>query len=401
MSRSTIQTRLEIRGMTCTNCARTITNALEGLSGVVEANINAATDEGTVEFDPEQTSLGEIYEAIENAGYGAARESVSIGIMGMTCANCSETNETALERVPGVIDASVNFATDEAQVDYNPADVSMSQLYEAIESVGYSPIREDDNETASNAGTSTQSQSQSSQERRDAARNAEIRHQLRLTLFGAVLSAPLMGMMIGELFAPDALHGLLGGLSMGWLMFALATPVQIVLGWPFIKNSYKALVRNRTANMDVLIALGSSTAYIYSLAVLLGVIAGGLYFETAAFILVFITMGNWLEARSKGQAGDAIRKLLEMEADTATLVEDGEEREVPVEELEVGDRMKVRPGEKIPTDGVVLEGQSAVDESMVTGESVPVDPVTRSSARRSTRTASSSSKRPVLAPKRR
>ncbi len=164
------------------------------------------------------------------------------------------------------------------------------------------------------------------------------------------------------------------GVEFGWVEFLLATPVQAVLGWPFYKNSYNALVNNRRANMDVLIALGSSTAYFYSVAVLAGLIAGSLYFDTAALILVFITLGNYLEARSKGQAGDALRKLLEMEAETATLVdEDGNETEVPLEDVTVGDRMKVRPGEQIPTDGVVIDGQSAVDESMVTGESVPVE----------------------------
>ncbi|HET7324516.1 MAG TPA: heavy metal translocating P-type ATPase [Halococcus sp.] len=369
MSRPTTTAHLEIQGMTCTNCVRTITDALESIDGVIDTTINVATDEGIVEYDADQTSLAEVYETIENAGYDAARESITIGITGMTCANCSETNETALERVPGVINARVNFATDEGQVEYNPADVSLNQLYDAIENAGYTPIREV--ETNTDTGGSTNSQS--TQDRRDAARKAEIKHQLRLTLFGAALSAPLMVMMLGELFAPELLHQALGGLPMEWVMFALATPVQVVLGWPFIKNSYKAIVKNHTANMDVLIALGSTTAYVYSLAVLFDLIAGGYYFETAAFILVFITMGNWLEARSKGQAGDALRKLLELEADTATIVRDGDETEIPLDEVEVGDRMKVRPGEKVPTDGVVREGQSAVDESMVTGESVPVE----------------------------
>jgi Cu+-exporting ATPase len=280
----------------------------------------------------------------------------------MTCANCADTNETALEAVPGVADAEVNYATDEAQVTYNPADADREAMYDAIEDAGYSPVREDGDE-------------ESSGDARDAARQAESRKQLRLTLFGAALSAPLLFFMVDKLLlggavVPDRIFGV----RAVWAQFALATPVQVVLGRPFYVNSYKALVTNGRANMDVLIALGSTTAYVYSVAVLLNLVAGSVYFDTAALILVFITLGNYLEARSKGQAGEALRKLLEMEAETATVVDDkGNEEEIPLEDVEVGDRMKVRPGEQIPTDGVVVDGQSAVDESMVTGESVPVE----------------------------
>ena len=352
---------LDITGMSCANCSATIQDTLESLTGVSEANANFATDEGSVEYDPEEVSLREIYDAIDDAGYGAVSETATIAISDMTCANCAETNETALEATPGVIDAEVNYATDEAQVTYNPADTSLDALYDAIEDTGYSPVREDDGESGEDA--------------RDAARQAEIRKQLRLTLFGAVLSAPLLFFLAEKfLLGGGVLPETILGVEFGWAEFLLATPVQLVLGWPFYKNSYKALVKNGRANMDVLIALGSTTAYVYSVAVLLGVIAGGLYFDTAALILVFITLGNYLEARSKGQAGEALRKLLEMEADTATLVdEDGNEEEIPLEDVEVGDRMKVRPGEQIPTDGVVVDGQSAVDESMVTRESVPIE----------------------------
>ncbi|KKF39385.1 ATPase P [Halorubrum saccharovorum] len=370
---------LNVTGMSCANCSATIEDALDDLDGVASANANYATDEGSVEYDPDEVSLGEIYSAIEAAGYGAVSETVTVAITDMSCANCAETNAEALESTPGVIAADVNYATDEAQVRYNPADASLGDLYDAIESAGYSPVREgrgsgagDGNDGGSGDGAGTGG---SGQDARDAAREEEIRKQLRLTLFGAVLSVPLLAFMVdhlafgGELF-PEALFGV----RIGWVQFLLATPVQIVLGRPFYKNSYKALVTNGRANMDVLIALGSTTAYVYSVAALSGAIAGSLYFDTAAFILVFITLGNYLEARSKGQAGEALRKLLEMEADTATLVdEDGTEREVPLDEVDVGDRMKVRPGEKIPTDGVVVDGQSAVDESMVTGESVPVE----------------------------
>ncbi|MFC6965088.1 heavy metal translocating P-type ATPase [Halocatena marina] len=354
--------QLDIQGMSCANCSQTIMQAVEELDGVNEANINFATDEGRVEYDPEETSLAEIYTAIEDAGYSALRSSISIGITDMTCSNCAETNETALTDVSGVISAKVNYATDEATVEYNPAEVTHEQLYNAIETAGYSPVRDEGGD-------------ESEQDRRDAARTEEIRRQLRLTVFGAALSLPLLAFLVEKfLLGGGALPETVFGVEFGWVEFLLATPVQIVLGWPFYKNSYKALVKNRTANMDVLIALGSSTAYLYSVAVLLGLIAGGMYFDTAALILVFITLGNYLEARSKGQASEALQQLLEMEADTATIVDDnGTEQDIPLDEVAVGDRMKVRPGEKIPTDGVVVDGQSAVDESMVTGESVPVE----------------------------
>nr|WP_233340704.1 heavy metal translocating P-type ATPase [Haloprofundus sp. MHR1] len=356
-------THLDITGMSCANCSATIQDTLESLDGVSEANANFATDEGSVTYDPEEVSLQEIYDAIDESGYGALSETVTIAISDMTCANCAETNETALESTPGVVNAKVNYATDEGQVTYNPAEVSLNALYDAIEDAGYSPVREDGDDE------------ESGQDARDAARQAETQKQLRLTLFGAVLSAPLLFFLIdnyllGGAIVPEAVFGV----ELGWVEFLLATPVQAILGWPFYKNSYKAIVKNGRANMDVLIAIGSTTAYLYSVAVLAELIAGGLYFDTAALILVFITLGNYLEARSKGQAGEALRKLLEMEAETATIVrEDGSEEEVPLEEVTTGDQMKIRPGEKIPTDGVVVDGQSAVDESMVTGESVPVE----------------------------
>ncbi|MGQ3412911.1 heavy metal translocating P-type ATPase [Natrinema sp. LN54] len=360
---STRTAHVDIRGMSCANCSQTISEALESRDGVAEATANFATDDGSVEYDPEAISLAEIYEAIDEAGYEADRASRSIGITDMSCANCAETNEAALEDVPGVIDAEVNYATDETTVEYNPADVSLEALYVAIESAGYTPVRDEGDEE------------ESDQDRRDAARQAEIRKQRRLTIFGAVLSAPFLffladTFLLGGTYVPETVFGV----SFGWVEFLLATPVYVLLGREFLENSYTALAKNRTANMDVLIALGSSTAYLYSLVVLLDLLAGNLYFDTAAMILVFITLGNYLEARSKGQASDALRKLLEMEAETATLVdEDGTEREVDLEDVAVGDRMKVRPGEKVPTDGVVVDGQSAVDESMVTGESVPVE----------------------------
>ncbi|NHX38692.1 MULTISPECIES: heavy metal translocating P-type ATPase [Haloarcula] len=364
-------TRLELTGMSCANCAGTIEESVGELDGVSSVDANYATDGGSVEYDPDVVSLADIVAAVEDAGYGVATETVTVGITNMSCANCADANEEALEGTAGVIDASVNYATDEAQVTYNPADVSRADLYDAIESAGYTPVRED----SGSANGDGDDGEQSGADRRAAARNEETRRQLRLTLFGAVLSAPLLLFMADHLFSLGIVGETVLGVPQGWVAFALATPVQILLGKPFYENSYKALVNNGRANMDVLIALGSSTAYVYSVAALSGLIAStGLYFDTAALILVFITLGNYLEARSKSQAGAAIQQLLEMEADTATVVrEDGSEEEIPIDEVGVGDRLKVRPGEKIPTDGVVVDGDSAVDESMVTGESVPVE----------------------------
>jgi Cu+-exporting ATPase len=355
--------RLDLEGMSCANCAGTIEDSVGALAGVESVDANYATDEGSVTYDPDETTLAGIYDAVGDAGYEAVSESVTIGITDMSCANCAETNEERLESTPGVVSAEVNYATDEAQVRYNPRDASMADLYDAIEAAGYTPVRGDDGDE------------QSDRERRDLARSAEQRRQLRLVIFGALMSLPLLGMMTAELLAPGTLPEHVFGVEMGWVAFLLATPVQILLGREFYENSYTALVKNRTANMDVLIALGSSTAYLYSVVALLDLIAStGLYFDTAAFILVFITLGNYLEARSKGQASDAIQQLLELEADTATVIrEDGEEAEIPLEDVQVGDRLRVRPGEQIPTDGVVVDGESAVDESMVTGESVPVE----------------------------
>jgi Cu+-exporting ATPase len=353
------QSRIEIDGMSCANCSSTVESAVEDVDGVTSVSVNAATDEGQFEYDPDRTTLTTVYDAIEGSGYEPYARTITVGVTDMSCANCSAAIEDALGDTPGVIEADANFATDEVRVEYNPADCSRRDVENAIEGAGYSPVREDDD----------------ADEDRDLARAAEIRRQRRLTLFGAALSLPLLVMMADHLFGLGVLPESIPGtdLAVEWMAFALATPVQVILGKEFYENSYVALVRNRTANMDVLIALGSTTAYVYSVGSLLLLPGANVYFDTAALILVFITLGNYLEARSKGRAGDAIRELLEMEADTATLVEDGEERDVPVAEVTVGDRLKVRPGERIPVDGVVIDGESAVDESMLTGESVPVE----------------------------
>jgi Cu+-exporting ATPase len=286
----------------------------------------------------------------------------SIEISGMSCATCSGNIEEAVKSLDGVDEVSANFASDEALVTYNPAETDVEAVYEAIEDAGYDPVRNEEGD-----GDMT--------EQRERAVERDLRKQRRLVLFGGVLTAPFIVAMIGMVpGVPDMLPETLFGVGFGWVEFALATVLMATLGREFLAGAYRAFVNNRQANMDTLVATGTSSGYVYSTAVIVGLIPeGGLYFEAVAFILWFITVGNWLEVRSKARAGDALRELLEMEAEEATLLVDGEERTVPLDEVEVGDRLKVRPGEKIPTDGVVVEGESAVDESMVTGESVPVE----------------------------
>ncbi|MGM0604909.1 MAG: heavy metal translocating P-type ATPase [Halobacteriota archaeon] len=355
-------TQLEISGMSCATCVSSVEESLSSLEGVRAASANFATDEGSVTYDPDRISLGEIYTAIENAGYDPVRERRTIEIAGMSCANCAGANETAIESLEGVIDATVNFAADEATVEYNPVDVDIEAIYGAIEEAGYEPIR-----------PTTEDGDDDPTERESAAQR-EMKKQWRLVVGGGVLTAPFL-LIMAEMFGALALPETIAGVGIGWIEFALATVLMATLGREFIVRAYRAATKNRQANMDTLVAMGTSVGYAFSVLVLLELIAGGgLYFEAVAFILWFITVGNWLEARSKAQASDALRALLELEAETATVLrEDGTEETVPLDSVAVGDRLKVRPGERVPTDGVVVDGESAVDESMVTGESVPVE----------------------------
>ena len=364
---------IEITGMSCATCSASVEDATLELEGVSTADANFATDEATVEYDPEIVQLREIFEAIAEAGYEPLSESRTVGIAGMSCANCSQANETAIGALPGVLSADVNFASDEARVRYNPVDVSLSEIYAAVEDAGYDPIREAEGEGATGDGESGA---------RESAAQREMRKQWKLTVGGGVLTAPFVLVMIDMFypgFLPESIPVFGLSVGVGWLEFLLATILMATLGREFIRGAWRAFSKSRQANMDTLVAMGTSVGYVYSTAVLAAPalvgyqVAGGLYFEAVAFILWFITLGNWLEARSKAQASDALRKLLEMQADEATVIRDGEELQVPVEEIEVGDRIKIRPGEKIPVDGVVVDGDSAVDESMLTGESVPVE----------------------------
>jgi Cu+-exporting ATPase len=353
---------LEIEGMSCATCVGNVESAVDALDGVDEVSANFASDEGSVTYDPAAVSLNEIYEAIENSGYEPVRETQSIEIGGMSCATCSKTNKEAIESVPGVIEATVNFASDEATVEYNPVDTEIDKIYEAIEDAGYEPVRPTDEEDSDG-------------EQRESVAQREMEKQWKLVVFGGILTAPFLVVMV-DMFVAGFLPEAVAGISLGWIEFGLATALMATLGKEFLVGAYHAGVNNRQTNMDTLVSMGTSVGYVYSAIVLFGLLSvdSGLYFEAVAFILWFITLGNWLEARSKAQASDALRSLLELEAEEATVIrEDGTEETIPLSDVAVGDRLKIRPGERVPTDGVVVDGESAVDESMVTGESVPVE----------------------------
>lgn len=348
---------LDIGGMTCATCALRIERKLKKTEGVTAATVNFALEKAVVEFDPGRVRAPELVQAVQSLGYQVRTAERRFRIQGMSCASCAQRIEKALARLPAVVRATVNFATETATVEY-VGELTDEEVIRAVEAQGYRAFP-----------------AEQATDREKEAREREIRHQRRMLVLSAIFSTPLLLYMFGELI--PALGRALPDLFFNaWFQLAMATPVQFVAGWQFYRDSYHTL-RNRSANMSVLVAMGTSAAYLYSLVITLaGPLVPGahhVYFETSAIIITLIILGKYLEAVAKGRTSEAIRKLMGLQAKTARVLRDGAEVEVPVEQVQVGDRIVVRPGEKIPVDGVVVEGYSAVDESMLTGESLPVD----------------------------
>ncbi|OWR31261.1 heavy metal translocating P-type ATPase [Saccharibacillus sp. O23] len=365
----TQQATLQIGGMTCAACSNRIEKGLSRMPGVAGANVNLALEKASVDYDPKETGLAEIERKIESLGYTTVKESSEFDITGMTCAACSARIEKGLNRMPGVLSASVNLALETAHVEYSPGAMTPADIMRKVQQLGY--------------------EAKLKEEGKPRDRGGEERKRVVRLLISALLSLPLLWAMAGHfsftsfLYVPELLMN-------PWFQLALATPVQLVIGWPFYVGAYKAL-RNRSANMDVLVALGTSAAYFYSLYLTIAWAAAGgssdmagmegmaghglpeLYFETSAVLITLILVGKWFEARAKGRSSEAIRSLMGLQAKTAIVVRDGAETEIPVEDVLPGDIVRVRPGEKIPVDGVVTEGRSSVDESMLTGESLPAE----------------------------
>ena len=357
------QVTLPITGMHCTNCSDTVARELGKLDGVATADVNYATERATVTFNPSVLNENGIIERIQDIGYGVATGEIELPITGMNCVNCAASVEKALNEMrPSVVSASVNFATEKAQIAYIPGQVTPTDLIAAIKGAGYGVVEADPDQQLADVEQAT--------------REAEIHEQTRKFWIGVAFSLPLFLFSMARDFALLGTwsHALWGN----WLMFALATPVQFYVGWDYYTGGFKAL-RNGAANMDVLVAMGSSAAFFYSLPVTVALTLGStalgshVYFETAAVIITLIKLGKLLEVRAKDQTGAAIKKLMGLQAKTARVVRNGEEIDIPIEQVVVGDVVIVRPGERIPVDGIIIEGNSAVDESMLTGESIPAD----------------------------
>ncbi|WPD18321.1 heavy metal translocating P-type ATPase [Thermaerobacter composti] len=355
---ATVDVTLPVEGMTCAACANRIERGLKRLDGVADAAVNLATARAWVRFDPKRVTVADMAARVRDLGYDVPLQPVRLTIRGMTCAACVNRVERALRRVPGVVEASVNLATGTGAVRLVPGTATVADLVGAVRAAGYEAEPVDEGRGAGDEA--------------EAARRREILGWRNRFVLGAVLSLPLLLAMAAHLFR---WHGpAFALLQNGWLQLALATPVQFYVGWIFYRDSYFNL-KNRNANMSVLVALGTTAAYAYSVVALLwpGLGTTGLYFETSAILITLVALGKYLEAVAKGRTSAAIEKLLALQARAARVIRDGREVDVPVEDVAVGDVVVVRPGEKIPVDGVVLEGRSAVDESMLTGESLPVE----------------------------
>ncbi len=359
---STTRVDLSVRGMSCASCVAKIEKAVTRLAGVQSASVNLAAERASVTYEPARLGAGEIAKAIEDLGYEVPLEKVTFSVQGMSCASCVAKIERALHTVPGVARASVNLGTEKATVE-TAARLPFETLQGAVEAIGYTA-------TALPAATAPGA----AEDREKAARDREARRLRTKVLVGAILSVPLMLGSFPEWFPwmPELL-------TRHVVLFILATPVHLWVGWQFHRGAWAAL-RHRTADMNTLVSVGTSAGYLYSVLVtfapgLFAVrgLSGGVYFETVAILHTLIILGRYLEARAKGRTSEAIKKLMGLQAKTARVVRNGQDRDVPVEEVRAGDLVVVRPGEKIPVDGVVVDGASAVDESMLTGESLPVE----------------------------
>jgi Cu+-exporting ATPase len=342
---------LDIGGMHCATCAQTIEKRLPKLKGVIYATVNLAAEKAIIDYDPNITDQKAIEDVISEVGYKVIHQRVTLKIGGMHCAVCVQTIEKVLNKKESVYKATVNLALETATIEYNPAQISLAGIKKVIRDIGYDVIEPE-------AGVEDAEQTE---------RDNEIRSLKLRLIISTAATIPVVILSYWK-FLP---FNFPIEQYIPYIMFVLVTPVHFIVGHRFFVGAYKAL-RNRNPNMDVLVTLGTSAAYFYSVYVTFGG-PGKLYYTTAVSLMTFLTLGKLMEAVAKGRTSAAIRKLMGLRAKTARVVRDGEEMELPVEDVQVGDIVVVRPGEKIPVDGVVTDGYSGVDEKVITGESIPVE----------------------------
>ncbi|HEX8997026.1 MAG TPA: heavy metal translocating P-type ATPase [Ktedonobacterales bacterium] len=387
---------LAIEGMTCASCALRIEKGLKKLPGVAGASVNLATERATVTYDTAQVGMDDLLKKVSAVGYSAEPivepapvistpaepaapdadqpAGVELNISGMTCASCVRRVERALSKTPGVAEANVNLATERATVTYHPSETALADLIAAVERAGYgaepttpaetAPVAATVTPDAAPADVSTQPITSATEQLAERRRLDLLRRRNKLAL-GVALSIPVV---VLSMFFMNAFPG------ENLLLLALTAPIWAYVGWDFHKTSLRVL-RHFGANMDVLVSLGSTAAFLMSVVATVWprVVGETTFYDTTALIVTLIYLGKYLEARAKGQTSEAIQRLIGLRATVAHVLRDGREIDIPAEQVRVGDTLAVRPGEKIPTDGVALAGESSVDESMLTGESLPVE----------------------------
>ncbi|RNM16851.1 MULTISPECIES: heavy metal translocating P-type ATPase [Staphylococcus] len=347
------KTTIDITGMTCAACSNRIEKKLNKLDNVT-AQVNITTEQATIDDHQGQYHTEDYVNEIQHLGYDVVKESVELTISGMTCAACSNRIEKVLNKIDGVINANVNLTTEQATVEYYRGVVNSDDFISKIQNLGYdAKVKEGQNQYSN--------------------KDKRLKKQLTKLVIAAILSIPLLATMLVHLF-----HMPLPSIFMNpWFQFILATPVQFIIGWQFYKGAYKNL-KNGSANMDVLVALGTSAAYFYSIYEMFKWLnhttqMPHLYFETSAVLITLILFGKYLETKAKTQTTNALGELLSLQAKEARVIKDNKEMMIPVKDVQVNDNILIKPGEKIPVDGIILKGTTSIDESMLTGESIPVD----------------------------
>ena len=351
---TTKQLTLPITGMTCANCVATVERNIKKLDGVENAVVNLSSERASVDYDSAKLELTDFIARIDRAGYGIATGEADLIIKRLADDNDARRLENALQKIEGVLEVHVNYANEKARVKYIPTIVTQAELRRAVSSAGF--------EAVELGGEAEDAEAM--------ARELEIQEQRRLLIIGLVFTVPLFTFSMLRDF--NILGHWAHAAWVNYVMLLVAAPVQFYVGWQYYVGAFKAL-RNRSANMDVLIVMGSSAAFFYSLPITFGLLTGHVYYETAAVIITLIKLGKYLEARAKGRTSEAIKKLMGLRAKTARVIRNEKEAEVSIDDVRVGDIVLVKPGETIPVDGVVIEGRSTVDESMLTGESLPVE----------------------------